>query len=244
MLYRRPCLSDACVVVVCSAQSTGTKNEGTTTRLIQAATEAENDNWASKHYEDIVTSIWEDHTTTAAQSIRSPLILKRLRTEIQTECQELLALLTAAQKLEEISTKSRNKVIGKGEILSCRLMTALLQDHGIDAQFVDLSNIVPLTSLPQNLNQEFYDNVASLLYKKIQTCGNKVPVVTGYFGTISGGILEQVGRGYTDLCAALIVLSPSAYILVYANKTEGRWSQREGLADLERSRRHFHGSML
>ena len=210
--------------MVCSARSTGTKNEGTTTRLIQAATEAENENWSSRHYEDIVEHIWKDHATTAAQYIRSPLILDRLSTEIQTECQDLLALLTAAQKLEEISTKSRNKVIAKGEILSCRLMTALLQDHGIDAQFVDLSNIVPFTPLPQNLSQEFYDNIATLLYKKIQTCGNKVPVVTGYFGTISGGILEQVGRGYTDLCAALIVLSPSACTLVCANKTEGRWS--------------------
>jgi aspartate kinase len=32
----------------------------------------------------------------------------------------------------------------------------------------------------------------------------EVPVVTGFFGMVPGGLLKAVGRGYTDFTAALI----------------------------------------
>ena len=194
--------------MVCSARSTGTKSEGTTTRLIQAAREAENGN--SKHYEKIVESIREDHNNTAAQCIRSPSILKTLRIGIQSDCQDLLAFLATVSKPEGIRARSLDVIASKGEILSCHLITALLQDYGVDAEFVDLSNIVPLMSQSQDLNQDFYDNLAFLLHEKIQSCGNKIPVVTGFFGIIPGGLLDQIGRGYTDLCGALISVGLSA----------------------------------
>ena len=124
--------------------------------------------------------------------------------DIRSECQDLIAFLSATQTIREISPRSLDNIISRGEILSCRMVTALLQDQGVDAHFLDLSNIVNSTSLSQNLDQSYYDNLASLLYKKIQECGNKVPVVTGYFGNIPGGLLDKIGRGYTDLCAALI----------------------------------------
>ena len=37
--------------------------------------------------------------------------------------------LTAHQKIGEISSRSRDKIISKGEKLSCQLMTAILQDQ-------------------------------------------------------------------------------------------------------------------
>lgn len=41
-------------------------------------------------------------------------------------------------------------------------------------------------------------------------CGDKVPVLTGYFGSLPGGLLKQLGRGYSDLCAALAAVGTNA----------------------------------
>ena len=35
-------------------------------------------------------------------------------------------------------------------------------------------------------------------------------VLTGYFGPLPGGLLKQLGRGYSDLCAALAAVGINA----------------------------------
>ena len=35
-------------------------------------------------------------------------------------------------------------------------------------------------------------------------------VLTGYFGPLPGGLLKQLGRGYSDLCAALAAVGTKA----------------------------------
>lgn len=35
-------------------------------------------------------------------------------------------------------------------------------------------------------------------------------VLTGYFGPFPGGLLRQLGRGYSDLCAALAAVGTKA----------------------------------
>lgn len=128
--------------------------------------------------------------------------------------------LAATQKVGEISTRSIDSIISKGENLSCRYMTALLQDRGVDAQFVELSDIVNFKS-QQALDQDFYENLGLALRKKIEACGDRIPVVTGYFGHVPGGLLEQIGRGYTDLCAALIAVGLGAEELQVWKEVDG-----------------------
>ena len=131
-----------------------------------------------------------------------------------------MAFLAAAQKVGEISSRSIDNIISKGEILSCRLMAAVLQDRGVDAQFVNLSDIIDFTS-PLGLNYEFYAKLASALKRKVEDCGTKIPVVTGYFGIVQGGLLDQIGRGYTDLCAALLAVGLAAEELQVWKEVDG-----------------------
>ena len=170
--------------------------------LLRAAREAEYRD--SRHYEVVVNSIRDDHIQAARRFIRSPEIIERLSADIEEECRELVVFLAATQKIGEVSARSLDNIVSKGENLSCRFITALLRDHGVDAQFVDLADVLSHDLAIQELDQDFYQKVASVLEKKIQACGNQIPVVTGYFGIVPGGLLNQIGRGYTDLCAALI----------------------------------------
>lgn len=128
--------------------------------------------------------------------------------------------LAAAQRIGEISPKSVDRIISKGEVLSAFFVAALLQDRGVDSQYVDLSDIIDFTTSP-NLDQDFYDRLATAFGSRIEACGEKVPVVTGYFGIVPGGLLSQIGRGYTDLCAALVAVGVAASELQVWKEVDG-----------------------
>ncbi|MCJ1247269.1 Aspartokinase [Trapelia coarctata] len=214
----RPSLNQHRVAVVCSALSSQTKSEGTTNRLLRAAREAEH--FQSRQYEAIVHSIRDEHVAAARKCIKSEKIRANLSAEIDEECRDLIVFLAAAQKVGEISTRSIDNIVSKGENLSCRYIAALLQDRGVDAQFVELSDIIHSKS-QQALDQDFYENLGLALRRKIEACGDKIPVVTGYFGHVPGGLLEQIGRGYTDLCAALIAVGLGAEELQVWKEVDG-----------------------
>ncbi|OJJ48774.1 hypothetical protein ASPZODRAFT_110864 [Penicilliopsis zonata CBS 506.65] len=207
------------VAVVCSARSNSTKAEGTTNRLLRAARDAENPQ--SKQYVTLVEAVRLDHLQVADDHLKSPELKAQLSHDINWECERVLKILEAAQTLGEISARCVDKVISTGEKLSCRFMAALLQDRGVQSEYVDLAEVIDFPIGSQGLDQEFYNNLASSFGKKIEACAGRVPVVTGYFGTVPGGLLDEIGRGYTDLCAALVAVGINAEELQVWKEVDG-----------------------
>lgn len=187
-------------------------------RLLRAAREAEISK--SCTYEEIVNCIRDDHIQAAQTFFNSPEIVEKFSRTISKECQELIVFLTAAQQVGEITSKSIDKIISKGEALSARFVTDLLQDRDIESQFIDLSDVVKYTS-GHGLDQDFYDQLSVTLGEKIDQCGEKIPVITGFFGPVPGGLLKQIGRGYTDLCAALVAVGLGAKELQVLKEVDG-----------------------
>lgn len=132
--------------------------------------------------------------------------------------------LTAAQTLGEVSPRTLDIIISKGEILSCYFVTALLQDRGVDAYVIDLSSIRTVEAPTGDVNHGFYEDYAEALRPVFRESGNRVPVLTGFFGPVPGGLLSHVGRGYTDLCAALVAISLGASELQIIKEVEGIYS--------------------
>lgn len=64
--------------------------------------------------------------------------------------------------------------------------------------------------------------MAGALREKIEACEDRVPVITGYFGTVPGGLIDgEIGRGYTDLCAALVAVGLKAEELQIWKEVDG-----------------------
>ena len=178
-------------------------------RLLRAARDA--GARRAKSYEDLVETIRLDHIAEAKRRIvGSTELCAELCEAITTECQLLQKFLSAVDEVGEVSERTLDKIISKGENLSCRFVTTLLRDRGVDAEFVDLSSIVDFEGSTDDLDNVFYKKLAFALAQRIKACGDRVPVVTGYFGPVKGGLLHKIGRGYTDLCAALIALGLKA----------------------------------
>ncbi|KAL5514238.1 hypothetical protein ACEPAG_2326 [Sanghuangporus baumii] len=188
----------------------------------------------TQKFQQTVDILRYDHLTAAHASVRDPRLLKELEIEIEQDCDSLRNFLFATQIIDEISPRSRDIIVGMGERLSCKLVAAVLRDKGIDSEFVSLESIIPPEHTDEldrhentsnseyvALDQSFYDRVAEAIGARIKQCGNRVPVVTGFFGPIPGSLLRQVGRGYTDLCAALAAVGLQASELQIWKEVDG-----------------------
>lgn len=72
------------------------------------------------------------------------------------------------------------------------------------------------------LNPAFYKDATAIFRKRILACEDRVPVVTGFFGTVPGSLMDgDIGRGYTDLCAALIAVGLHAQELQVWKEVDG-----------------------
>lgn len=60
------------------------------------------------------------------------------------------------------------------------------------------------------VNPAFFHRLQSQLGEKCRPRGGEVPVVTGFFGMVPGGLLAAVGRGYTDFTTAMMRRSSSS----------------------------------
>ncbi|KAF8672258.1 Aspartate kinase [Rhizoctonia solani] len=173
-----------------------------------------------------VDLICSEHVTAARELIRDPDLLRELELEIVRDCDSLRAFLAAAQLIEEISVRSRDSILGVGERLACKLVAAVLRDRGVDSEFVSLESIVPafeseLENGSTQLDQSFYDSVAKAVGERLAQCERRVPVVTGFFGPVPGSLLAQIGRGYTDLLAALAAVGTQARELQIWKEVDG-----------------------
>ncbi|KAI2621571.1 aspartate kinase [Xylaria nigripes] len=228
----RPSLTSNKIVVVCSALSAGKKATGTTSRLLDvhkklrdvgAATS--NEATKNKLVEEVKTTIralCNDHVAAAQDSVKNPELLKEVCDHIQEDSQELIDYIVAAKRFNlEVNARSKDRVVSFGEKLSCRFMTAMLKDNHVDAEYVDLSDVLHYDSTDR-LSPAFFKDTAAIFRKRIHACVDRVPVVTGFFGNVPGSLMDgDIGRGYTDLCAALVAVGLGADELQVWKEVDG-----------------------
>ena len=140
---------------------------------------------------------------------------------VNDECVMLLRILESATFLQELTPLTKDMVMSVGEKLACLYMTALLQSRGAKATYVDMSDVItfPCKSVDED---GFYTKLTAALAERVVGLGEGVvPVITGYFGKVPQGLLEQIGRGYTDLCAALVAVGLRAKELQIWKEVDG-----------------------
>ncbi|KAJ2795715.1 Aspartokinase [Coemansia guatemalensis] len=207
------------VVVVCSARSTNVKAKGTTTRLVRAADTVLGT--ISGSHQQIVQDILDDHLEAIEENIDNAAARDSLSKSLTDVCRRLRVFLEAAEVINEVSPKSKDIIIGTGEKLACEYVAAILQDKGVNSKYVNLEKAIDRHFDPGHLDQTFYDYLAQRFADIVNECGDSVPVVTGYFGPCPGSILYSIGRGYTDLTAALIAVGVGAQELQVWKEVDG-----------------------
>jgi aspartate kinase len=172
-------------------------------RLLQAVKRARDPKSTPSEISTIMQMVQSDHLEALHGYIRNRDIARRLAQDIKGECRKAVALLQAAQTMKEMTPGCLDWILSTGEKLSAMFLCALLRDQGLPAEYVNLSEVVDVPeALP--LDSNFFAALAVHLGAAVQACQANIVVVTGHFGRVPGGLMDAAGRGYTDLCAALL----------------------------------------
>ncbi|OAP60355.1 hypothetical protein AYL99_05357 [Fonsecaea erecta] len=220
-------LTEYHVAVVCSARSSASKSAGTTNLLLRALSCAVSEQTKGADFDEVIDMIQTEHLSVAASlphdaSLKSaPKVIQHLRQSIIDECEALRRFLRATRVIGEASDRTQDRVLGVGEKLSCLVVAAALSLGGVEAEMVNLENIVQTADKRSTREQQaaykqnpilFLQGLRDAVRGAILQCSamGKVPVVTGFFGAMPHSLLHTVGRGYSDLCAALCAVSLGA----------------------------------
>ena len=182
------------LVVTVSAMS------GVTNKLLRLANKAIQ---KGKIDTDILKEIKQTHQQVCNKFIQNPQILQNVNKHISKELKKLKYFLEAIAITSELSTKSHDIIMAIGEKLSAYMLASILNSNNIKAKYVNLENLVK-KNYPEP-NHEYFKKAETCLAKELKKHLKEkaVPVCTGFFGKIPGGILESVGRGYSDFTCAL-----------------------------------------
>lgn len=211
----------ACV----SAMSGSTKAEGTTSRLLSMLSNAAERNLPA--IEDEIFLSKEFHLNIIKQAIGDKSARIELFEFIETEITSMFNFLKALVEINEVTVKSRDRIISIGEILSARILTSVVNFQAKEekARFLNLNNIINNFN-SEEVDDQFFLNVESNLKNLIRDEAKKYPILilTGYIGRIPGGIIENIGRGYTDFTASLAASGGNASLLEIWKEVDGIFS--------------------
>ncbi|RTE85158.1 hypothetical protein BHE90_000199 [Fusarium euwallaceae] len=225
------------LAVVCSAISGSSKASGTTSLLIQCISHAEAGPAACRQLHECVDVILKSHTDILRTLSESPDSVvsaagtyKAALATVQGHCEDLRKFLLAAQTVRDLSSQTRDRIIALGEKLACIVLAAALTGRGIPAEPVILDNVVEAVfgrslldqkSALNDLGGDFYRALSGDIAKRIHACGTKVPILSGFFGIMPESLLKAVGRGYSDLCAAMCAVGMNAVELQIWKEVDG-----------------------
>ena len=120
------------------------------------------------------------------------------------EFEVLEKLFEGVSLIGDYSAKIKDLVLSKGELLSAKLLTAILIKNGINARFTDSRELIKTDSKfgdAQPLEQISKKNV--IQYFK-QNNGDTVNIVTGFIGSNSKNDTTTLGRNGSNYTASLI----------------------------------------
>lgn len=158
--------------IVVSAISSSKKGTGTTSQLLKCTETTD-----LTVIKELVNKIEKIHLEFAEKMLSKNV---ELYDWIKIQCHHIYSLLQSASIIGELSIRSRDVIISKGEMMSARILYEYLKCEGID---IELKN---------NINE---------INKK-----SGVFIFGGYTqdDLTKDGVIETVGRGYSDYTAGLI----------------------------------------
>ncbi len=135
----------------------------------------------------------------------SPLRFAQLRDLMEISRSEIVESLKRAADNGKVDLQIHDAIASHGERLAANLLTLVLEERGIAAEYVDARRCVITNNehgnaspLLAELRQKTRAELLPLLEKK------RIPVLGGFIGSTIHGVTTTLGRGSSDYSATLI----------------------------------------
>lgn len=159
---------------------------------------------------DVARKIYVRHEQLANEMVEGAS-QRALECELRREFQELETLLHDLFEARTLDLRSQDHLLGVGECLSSRLVTAALEQEGVAAAHVDARTCIVTDGRHgkanpawETTNQRLHDALGALLE------AGKVPVLGGFIAATAEGMPTTLGRGSSDYTAAIVGAALSA----------------------------------
>ena len=175
---------------------------GVTDRLLESAAAAAAADKAA--YRAINQDIRQRHEAVIEALIDDEAARDAIRRPVQQLLQSHLELCEAVHILGEATPRISDAIVSYGERLSSRVIAAVMQAGGINAQQYDSSDYIVTDSSFQDaepLWEATATRIAAGLLPDLQA--GITPIITGFIGATPDGTYTTLGRGGSDFSAAI-----------------------------------------
>ena len=149
-------------------------------------------------------ALQERHYNTAGELLGTALFTQ-FHSDLGVDFEALDELLRGIAAVGELTARTTDHVAAFGEMLSSKIVTAAFSAHGIESALVDSRDCIVTDNshtraapLFEETNERLRTNLQPLLDK------DRVPVMGGFIGSTKAGITTTIGRGGSDLSAAIV----------------------------------------
>ena len=179
---------------------------GGMTDTLQRAGELANDK--DEHYLQLWESIQERHLDTASELDLD----EKAKNHLKEGLSELKKILQGIYLINEFSEKTRDKVLGFGELLSSFIIAEGLKKKVPDSQLKDSRDLI-ITDSNYTRAQVYPEITSKNISEFFSSNGAKVTIMPGFISRSVEGISTTLGRGGSDYTAAIIAASLRASVL-------------------------------
>ncbi len=180
---------------------------GVTDELLQIATMAEAND---ESYLQLIDSLKEKHLHAAKSLI--PENGSETINFIDQSIKEITEISNGVFLLQELSMRTKDRMMSYGEILSSTIINASLNKAGIKSVWKDARELIKTDNNYGNANVDFAatnENIQSFL----QNSDSNLYLIPGFIATDTYGITTTLGRGGSDYTAAILAAGADAEVL-------------------------------
>jgi aspartokinase/homoserine dehydrogenase 1 len=189
--------------------------KGITDLLLAAASSAESGN---DSHEAALADIRTRHHEALQQLCPDDADARATIDRILTELGELLH---GVRLVRECTPRTSDLIVGIGERLSCRLITAALRARGLPARYVDAREMV-VTDDNHGLATVFFEESYQRIHAAL--AGDDLPVVTGFIAATESGVSTTLGRNGSDYTASIVGAGIRADLIEIWTDVDGVYS--------------------
>jgi len=193
------------VIVVVSAFS------GITNHLIAISNKASNNDL---DYLNDFMKIETRHLETA-KSLVSENNFDNVAKEVHVLLDELSGLLHGVSLVNELTPRTMDCILSFGERLSATIVCHVIKN----AKYYNSADLIKTDNSFNKARVDFSET--NLLFNKLVDYENYIPILPGFIGSTSDGVITTLGRGGSDYSAAIVASALNASILEIWTDVDG-----------------------
>ncbi len=127
-----------------------------------------------------------------------------VKVDLSQEFDELKKVLAALALLKTDEEFVYDKVISFGELISAKILTALLKENGLEGVFIDAREIIFTKALLDEFEVDLIKSKKATLTRFEKLAEEQIPVIMGYIACSEKGRTVTLGRNGSNYSATLI----------------------------------------